>query len=198
MSKKIFPAIFCSIRMVLSYSSMIKLPDKRTLYLFYERISLGKKERLAILVLCSLIIGVETVRLAKLYVFTNRDTYDYAELNALIDKRTLQMQQSYDSLITARYNPAPIAEVVEVKVEKKSTKKTTKPKVSLGLNSLDINLADAKEWEALPRIGPKTAQAIIDKRIELGGFTAIEELLKVKGIGPKTLEQIKPYLKALE
>lgn len=177
---------------------MIKLPDKRTLYLFYERISLGKKERLAILVLCSLIIGVETVRLAKLYVFTNRDTYDYAELNALIDKRTLQMQQSYDSLITARYNPAPIAEVVEVKVEKKSTKKTTKPKVSLGLNSLDINLADAKEWEALPRIGPKTAQAIIDKRIELGGFTAIEELLKVKGIGPKTLEQIKPYLKALE
>ncbi|MDH3638895.1 MAG: helix-hairpin-helix domain-containing protein [Gammaproteobacteria bacterium] len=55
---------------------------------------------------------------------------------------------------------------------------------------VDINAADASEIaEALSGVGPKTAQAIVDYRAKNGPFGAIQDLLKVKGIGPKTLER---------
>jgi competence protein ComEA len=59
---------------------------------------------------------------------------------------------------------------------------------------IDINRASAKELEALPSIGPVTAQAIVDYRTANGPFRAVEEIVKVKGIGPATLEKIKPLI----
>jgi len=60
-----------------------------------------------------------------------------------------------------------------------------------GLSLLDINTASAQELEALPAIGPVTAQAIVDYRTANGPFRSVEEITKVKGIGPATLEKIK-------
>ena len=60
---------------------------------------------------------------------------------------------------------------------------------------LDINQASATELEMLPRIGVKTASAIVDLREERGGFSTLQELDDVRGIGPKTLENVKPYLR---
>ena len=56
-----------------------------------------------------------------------------------------------------------------------------------------INLNRAEAWllEALPGIGETRAQAIIDYRNQNGAFRNINELLKVKGIGVTTYEQIK-------
>ena len=56
---------------------------------------------------------------------------------------------------------------------------------------VNINQATKKEMEALPGIGPVIAQRIIDKRNRVGKFTRLEDLLKVKGIGPKTLQKMK-------
>ena len=55
----------------------------------------------------------------------------------------------------------------------------------------DINRADLSELQSLPGIGPKTAENILSYRKERGCFSSVEELLKVKGIGPKKLEAIK-------
>lgn len=55
---------------------------------------------------------------------------------------------------------------------------------------LDINTATAAELEALPGIGPKTAAAIIAGR----PYSSVEDLLRVKGIGPATLEKLRPYV----
>ncbi len=59
---------------------------------------------------------------------------------------------------------------------------------------IDINRAEPWLLEALPGIGEVKAQAIVDYRNEHGPFKRIEDLLKVSGIGPATLEKIKDYI----
>ncbi len=56
----------------------------------------------------------------------------------------------------------------------------------LGDLRISINTASARELEQLPRIGPKMAERIIAER----PFNSVNDLLKVKGIGEKTLEQL--------
>ncbi len=63
---------------------------------------------------------------------------------------------------------------------------------------VNINTASSAELEKLPRIGPKVAQRIIDFRKEHGNFKKIEELMKVKGIGEKTFEQLKDRITVAE
>ena len=57
---------------------------------------------------------------------------------------------------------------------------------------VDINAADSELLEKLPGIGPRTAERIIEYRQAHGRFGSVEELLNVKGIGPKKLDQIRP------
>jgi len=59
---------------------------------------------------------------------------------------------------------------------------------------VDLNLADQVQLETLPEVGPVTATAIIAWRDEHGGFTAVDELLEVDGIGDVTLGQIAPHV----
>jgi len=63
---------------------------------------------------------------------------------------------------------------------------------------IDINRAEPWLLEALSGIGEVTAQAIVDYRSENGPFKRIEDLLKVSGIGPATLEKIKDYITVLD
>ena len=57
---------------------------------------------------------------------------------------------------------------------------------------VNINEAGAEELaENLIGVGPKKAQAIIEYRKENGPFYSAEEIVNVKGIGPKTLEKNK-------
>ena len=59
---------------------------------------------------------------------------------------------------------------------------------------ISINGAQPQELELLPGIGPALAKRICYYRYEHGGFSSVDELLEVKGIGQDTLEQIKPYI----
>lgn len=59
---------------------------------------------------------------------------------------------------------------------------------------VDLNTATVAELELLPEVGPVTAQSIVTWRDEHGGFTAVEELLEVDGIGDKTLATIAPHV----
>jgi competence protein ComEA len=54
-----------------------------------------------------------------------------------------------------------------------------------------LNTATLAELDALPGVGPVTAQKILDYRAEHGAFQSIEELDAVSGIGPARLEQLK-------
>ncbi len=56
---------------------------------------------------------------------------------------------------------------------------------------VNINTANMEELDILPGIGPKTAQAIIAHRESYGRFSEIDELLHVKGIGPKKFASLR-------
>lgn len=56
---------------------------------------------------------------------------------------------------------------------------------------IDLNRATLAELDTLPRIGPSLAQRILDWRDANGGFTSVDELREVSGIGDKTFESLR-------
>lgn len=59
---------------------------------------------------------------------------------------------------------------------------------------ISINHATVAELDTLPGIGPTKAQEIVDYRTAHGPFKRLEDIQNVKGIGPKTYEDLKPLI----
>lgn len=60
---------------------------------------------------------------------------------------------------------------------------------------IDINSATWVEWIQLPGIGETLARRIVEDRRQNGPFEKVDDLRRVKGIGPKTIENLRPYLR---
>jgi len=59
---------------------------------------------------------------------------------------------------------------------------------------VDINAAEWPELAELPQIGEILARRIVESRAEVGPYGDHDDLLRVRGIGPRTLERLRPYL----
>ena len=66
------------------------------------------------------------------------------------------------------------------------------------LQKVDLNSASAADLEELPFIGATYARRIIEYREEHGRFGSIDELARIKGIGPKKMEKLGSYVVAGE
>jgi competence protein ComEA len=60
---------------------------------------------------------------------------------------------------------------------------------------VSLNTGSEAQLETLPGVGPATAQKILEYRQEHGGFSSIEEIQAIRGIGPKKFEKMKTFLK---
>jgi len=63
------------------------------------------------------------------------------------------------------------------------------------VGSVSINSAAQAELETLPGIGPVLAAAIVEWRTQNGGFTSVEQLQEVSGIGPVTFAELVPLVR---
>jgi competence ComEA-like helix-hairpin-helix protein len=91
------------------------------------------------------------------------------------------------------------------KPKKKRTKKPKKPKKPKAPHvkkepptlkgPLDLNTAPLAQLELLPGVGPVMAQRMVDYRKAHGGFKTVDDLDEVSGIGKKTLEKLRPWVR---
>lgn len=59
---------------------------------------------------------------------------------------------------------------------------------------LDINTATAEQLQFIPQVGDVMSRRIVQYREELGGYTDLEQLRNIKGVGDKTYEHLYAYL----
>jgi competence protein ComEA len=86
---------------------------------------------------------------------------------------------------------APVADGEQVVVPTRGAAATSSAAGSTPTGPLDLNTATAEQLDALPGIGPVTAQKILDYRQAHGPFHSVAELEGVPGIGPGRLAQLK-------
>ncbi|MGO9113509.1 MAG: ComEA family DNA-binding protein [Thermoguttaceae bacterium] len=62
---------------------------------------------------------------------------------------------------------------------------------------VDINKAQWPELATLPGVGQKLAERIVQSREQRGPYADIDDLRRVRGIGARTLESLRPYLRPM-
>ena len=59
---------------------------------------------------------------------------------------------------------------------------------------IDLNTADLAALESVPGIGKSLSQRILTFREKNGPFQSVDDLLKVQGVGEKSIQKLRPYL----
>ncbi|MGI6608817.1 MAG: ComEA family DNA-binding protein [Erysipelotrichaceae bacterium] len=63
------------------------------------------------------------------------------------------------------------------------------------VEKISINSASLQQLIEIPYVGEKTALLIIEYRSKNGGFKSLEEIMEIRGIGPKKFEKMKDYIR---
>jgi competence protein ComEA len=89
---------------------------------------------------------------------------------------------------------APVADGLQVVVPRAAANDATGSSPSEPASSdgpVHLNVATIEQLDALPGVGPVTAQKILDYREQHGAFTSVEQLDAIPGIGPARIEQLR-------
>jgi competence protein ComEA len=126
--------------------------------------------------------------------------YEFAAGDRVIDAVNRAGGARKGADLTSLNLAAPLADGTQVVVPRQSSTVpvgggTTGSGATGGPTALvNVNSATEPELETLPGVGPVTAAAIIDYRTQNGPFASVDDLIDVSGIGPATLEQIRPFV----
>ena len=114
------------------------------------------------------------------------------EERAVVLFLTLSLLVGSAVMVTRRVFPAVAADFPRGPTSAAADGPLEESGVPVPAGPVDVNSADARELVLLPGIGPVRAEAIVRLRDRRGGFESLDELLDVKGIGPATLERLRP------
>lgn len=114
--------------------------------------------------------------------------FDYSEQEREFNQRSRRI----DSLEATKRDEDPKSS------RGKRSSSTSRPKTSKGVQPgiiINLNTASKKELMQLPGVGEAMAERILLYREDKGRFQTVEELRKVKGIGGKKFEKLRPMVK---
>jgi competence protein ComEA len=94
------------------------------------------------------------------------------------------------ALSLGAFSSAALAQRAESRQAKAQAEKADAPPAVV-----DLNKATEADLTNLPGIGPSKARAILELRTRLKGFSRVEDLLRVKGIGRKTFQKLRPMIR---
>lgn len=153
---------------------------KRAVFFWVDKLQITRKERISFTILMSLVVVLSllNVVIKKKVVPTPEN---HAEILAEFERRSALIERE-DMELDQRY-----AGVISEESEEESSITAMEP--------ININEASTVELTSLPGIGETYAQRIIEYRETNGDFTSVDELVNVRGIGERTLEKIKPFIK---
>lgn len=144
------------------------------LYRLQQRLSITRRESIALgLILGMLFVGtlVQTMR-----------------------QPPLEFDPSYYAVTDSAFEAATAAFLGKETLGTDSTMITNDSLQIQAEGVINLNTASKLELESLPRIGPAMADRILAYRIRHGKFRRVEELMEVRGIGPKTFAGLAPLI----
>jgi competence protein ComEA len=106
-------------------------------------------------------------------------------------KKSLKKEKTSSKSKIAKATAKPAKTPKPMPASKPSPSPSSKPTL---LNKVNINMASIEELMVLPDIGDSKAKLIIAYREQVKGFKTIEELMDVKGIGPKIFAKLKEHI----
>lgn len=162
---------------------------RRFINLLQTHLHVTRSEALFVSVLAGIVVtGSLGSRLIPLHA--SDALHEHTSVDHLLS--VLDSLSAQDVTSTASPGYAPAGSSADSSAES-SGRRSAKTKSSAPLRPVAVNTATATELERLPGIGPAMAQRIIERR-RARRFTSAEDLLDVKGIGPKTLEKLRPFI----
>ncbi len=161
---------------------------KRLIHTIQQHTGLTKSEALV----CSSIVGI------LLFGWIVRSVLDNAtNTHEQSAQRVIALLDSLMSVVSPVNTNKEIPQYSQPSSHSQAYRNSVSEKQSgtLQRSRININTASAQRLEELPGIGPAMAQRIVAER-SVRKFSSVEDLERVKGIGPKKLEKIRPYVTA--
>lgn len=99
--------------------------------------------------------------------------------------------------ITITVSDKPQVTQTDSAVAEETVTESTKSPAITADGKIDLNLATKEDLVTLPGIGESLATLILNYRNTNGGFTSVDELINVSGIGEKKLEALRDFVTVL-
>ena len=112
---------------------------------------------------------------------TSHNTEQASKVIELLDSMLARTEVDTTQPAPRQASPSPLP---------KPTKRRSKKSQKRPVLKVNPNTASSATLDRLPGVGPSTARKIIEAR----PFTSVDDLLRVRGIGPATLEKMRPFL----
>jgi len=168
---------------------------RRKLFFILEKLEINRSERIAISLLLMMLM-VTSLMFAIAEPKLNYDPKHYEELEQIFLERSQRVDSEREEILV-RYRPVITASgrdrVNDPEAGLLTETESMQPN-AVDPKRININRAGLDELQQLPGIGPAYAERIVSWREENGEFTTVEQLLEIRGIGERRLEQIRPLI----